>query len=75
MTEHYAARDMWASLAHDARKKILGALQADETLHNHDWAGLPPQVQAGVIAGMPVEAAADDEGHAARGRRKKADDE
>jgi hypothetical protein len=55
MTDVLKAREMWAGLAREERKKILAALHADETMADHDWAGLPPQVHTGIIAGMPVE--------------------
>jgi hypothetical protein len=75
MTAHYAARDRWAQLTLERRKEILAELDADAALTNHDWAGLPPQVQSGIIAGMPVDPPEDaGDQPATRGKRKKADD-
>ena len=71
MSDHNKAREMWAALAHDKRKEILAALEAPAHLFNHDWAGLPPEVHAGIVAGMPVEPAAEE---APRRRPRKDDD-
>jgi hypothetical protein len=60
MTDAIKAREMWVGLDRLARHKILAALHADEAMADHDWAGLPPQVQTGIIAGMPAPAAAEE---------------
>jgi hypothetical protein len=76
----YTASDMWALwavLTLERRKEILAELDADAALANHDWAGLPPQVQSGIIAGMPVDppsGVAHEPVVTGGGKRKKADD-
>jgi hypothetical protein len=74
MTDAVKAREMWAALAAQERKKILAALDADEVLHDHDWAGLPPQVHSGIIGGMPVEPAAEEAQRPSPRKPKKDDD-
>lgn len=77
---HIRALEFWVTQSVPERKKILAALEADESLADHDFAALPPQVQSGVNAGLapPAEPAetetdTDTETHG-RGRRKRGDD-
>ena len=81
MTDFVQARDKWASMSVDERRAWIRQVHGDETAAEHDWAGLPPQAHAVLIASMqPQEAAAENESSEAeeephgRGRRKRSDD-
>lgn len=50
--DHVAALEFWAAQSKEQRQKILKALEADESAADHDFAALPPQVRAGVAAGL-----------------------
>jgi hypothetical protein len=56
-----AAAAMWDKATRAERQTILNALKADLALAANDYAGLAPELQAGIVAGMPVEAASSGE--------------
>lgn len=77
------ALEFWTAQSLPERKAILAALEADESLVSHDFSALPPQVRAGITAGLhPVgeateasaeESGGDPEDHGRR-KRKRSDD-
>ena len=79
MSYHAKAQANWAATDAAQRRKLLAELDADEALHNHDFAGLPVHLQTALIDRTPPDdvgppPADDDDDHPTRGRRKKADD-
>ena len=57
------ARERWAAMSLAERQALIEKVKGEVALAGHDWAGLPPQAHAAIIAVLKPEEPSETGGH------------